>query len=98
MPDNGEKKPSSFVVGNLWKSHICKLTQDTPIQRRSTWSPALPLMNIPRTKNSQQQELETPNGQDLDGFGGFFMTLKASRQSETTLHDFVTSKRHLRGC
>ena len=52
-----------------------------------TRSRALPLINIPRTKNSQQRELETPYGQDLDGFGGVFMILKVSRQSEATLHD-----------
>ena len=43
-----------------------------------TRSRALLLMNIPRTKNSQQRELETPYSQDLDGFGGVFMILKAS--------------------
>ena len=59
-----------------------------------TRSYALPLMNIPRTKNSQQRELEMPDDQDLDGFGGLFTILKASRQSEVTLHDFVTSKQH----
>ena len=46
-----------------------------------TRSRALPLMNIPRTKNSQQRELETPYGQDLDGFGGVFMILKAAVRS-----------------
>ena len=38
------------------------------------------------------------NGKDHDGFRGGFVMLEASRQSEVTLHAFVTSKQHLSGC
>ena len=85
----------SMLTSVLCIIHVANVQMSKP-RGGPTRSHALPLINIPRTKSSQQWELEMPYSKDLDMFGGIFMTLKASWQSEVTLHNFVTSKRLLR--
>ena len=48
--------------------------------------------------NTGPPSSETLCGKDHDGFRGFFEMINVSRQSEVTLHTFVTSKRPISGC